>query len=194
MTDTKDNSSLPLLFAITGSILAVAVGGWFFLGQQEPVTPTGQTSPVVNQSSLSPEATVEVAPPQASDPDVTLAEVASAVEVVDVPAAGIDAELRKARLAAEADILVVPAAQSALHYYGRILDAEGREEAILWGAGQLIHDHEPLLVIEINAGALRKQGSSPAEVFDWLHGANYVWEVITGTATDPQYDILAKPR
>lgn len=126
--DAKDNSSLPLLFAITGSILVVAVGGWFFLGQEDPVTSASETSSSIDQSSLSPATSGEVAMPEEADSVATLGAAAPAVEVVDAPATGIDAELRKARLAAEADILVVPAAQSALHYYGRILDAEPDHE------------------------------------------------------------------
>ncbi len=41
MTEVKDNSSLPLLLSITGAVVVVAIGGWFFLNQ-EPVdaTPT----------------------------------------------------------------------------------------------------------------------------------------------------------
>lgn len=117
--DTKDNSSLPLLLAITGSILVVAVGGWFFLGQQESAAPASVISAVATQPPLSPEA---------DDSETVAPKAASAVEVVDAPAAGIDGELRKARLAAEADILIVPASQSALYYYGRILDAEPDHE------------------------------------------------------------------
>lgn len=126
--DTKDNSSLPLLLAITGSILVVAVGGWFFLGQQESAVPASVTSPVATQPAFSPEAAGDIERPAAADAETTTPETASAVEVIDAPATGIDGELRKARLAAEADILVVPASQSALYYYGRILDAEPDHE------------------------------------------------------------------
>lgn len=131
MTDAKDNSSLPLLFAISGTILAVAVGGWFFLEQKDQAEAAASSPPVVTQSSMAPAVLDETAPPGetedvAAEPEV--AEVARAVEVVDAPTTGVDAELRKARLAADADILVVPAAQSALHYYGRILDVDPRHE------------------------------------------------------------------
>jgi len=137
--DTKQNSSLPLLFAITGSILVVAVGGWFFLGYQEPVAPTSPSATLLSDSSPAPVASEMAAPD---------AETAAAVEIVDAPTAGIDAELRKARLAAEADILVVPASQSALYYYGRILDVEPDHEianaemdAMLARVAQTVTEH-----------------------------------------------------
>ncbi len=129
MTDAKDNSSLPLLLGITGSILVVAVGGWFFLEQgDEPVATTTPPPPVAAPSSESQEPAIEVEVAEEIEPAETAPEAVPVIEVVDAPATGIDAELRKARLAAEADILVVPAAQSALYYYGRILDAEPDHE------------------------------------------------------------------
>jgi TonB family protein len=145
--DTKDNSSLPLLLAITGSILVVAVGGWFFLGQQDSAAPTSE-SPAATQPSFSPEAAGEITRPVATVSETATPEVSTAVEVFDAPAAGVDAELRKARLAAEADILVVPAGQSALYYYGRILDIEPDHEianaemdAMLARAAQAVTEH-----------------------------------------------------
>jgi len=124
MTDAKDNSSLPLLFAISGTILVVAVGGWFFLEQEEPAPMVSQRESLVTQSALS--AAIDDAEPGQDEPDTTLAEAGArpAAEIIDAPLTTADTELRKARLAADADILVVPAAQSALHYYGRILDAD----------------------------------------------------------------------
>ncbi|MDJ0906202.1 MAG: TonB family protein [Woeseiaceae bacterium] len=129
MTDAKDNSSLPLLLGITGSILLVAVGGWFFLEQgDEPVATATPPPPAAAQSSVPQEPATDVDVQEADEPAETAPEATPAIEVVDAPTTGIDAELRKARLAAEADILVVPAAQSALYYYGRILDAEPDNE------------------------------------------------------------------
>ena len=109
MTEVKDSSSLPLLLAMTGAVVAVAVGGWFFLYQDSGVDPAAtvieQPLPVVDA--------VE-GDPVADD----------AAATVEPPALDVDAELRKARLAADADILVFPATQSALFYYGRVLQAE----------------------------------------------------------------------
>ena len=123
MTERKDNSSLPLLLSITGAVLVVAVGGWFYLGQEEAAPPQPAPAPI----------TAPAEPVAALEEDESLDYIESAddeelpVDVVATPVAGsspdTDAELRKARLAADADILVLPVEQSALHYYGRVLDA-----------------------------------------------------------------------
>lgn len=111
MTEVKDNSSLPLLLSITGAVLAVAVGGWFLLNSD-----TGEVAP-----SAAPEATVagETVPAAETDAESEAEPAVASETLVD-----IDAELRKARLAADADILVFPATQSALYYYGRVLQAD----------------------------------------------------------------------
>jgi len=124
MTDVKDNSSLPLLFAITGAILLVAVGGWFFLEQQESVPATTQSSPPVEPPASAITNTVDAPLPGPQTLVESEPEVEPVVEQTDTALTGADAELRLARLAADADILVLPAEQSALHYYGRILDAD----------------------------------------------------------------------
>lgn len=109
MTEVKDNSSLPLLLSITGAVLAVAVGGWFLLNSD-----SGEVAPPAAVEATAAEETVPAAEAEA--------EIEPAVDsdtLVD-----IDAELRKARLAADADILIFPATQSALYYYGRVLQAD----------------------------------------------------------------------
>jgi len=124
MTDAKDNSSLPLLLGISGTILVVAVGGWFFLEQEEPVPPSAQSASIAAQPEIGLAAIDNTTEPGEPETAVVEPAAAPAIEVLDAPTTGVDAELRKARLAADADILVMPAAQSALHYYGRILDAD----------------------------------------------------------------------
>ena len=52
MTEAKDNSSLPLLLSITGAVLVVAIGGWFFLDQE----PSAATAPQ-SRSIVEPDAT-----------------------------------------------------------------------------------------------------------------------------------------
>ncbi len=136
MTEAKDNSSLPLLLSITGAVLVVAIGGWFFLDQEPSAVTAPQSSSIVE-----PGATTVVsddvisaaeAPPEAAEttgedaPELDLA----VTETEEAPT-GADAELRKARLAADADILVFPPAQSALHYYGRVLDADPQNEVAI---------------------------------------------------------------
>lgn len=110
MTEVKDSSSLPLLLVITGAVLAVAIGGWFFLYQD-----TAGENPD--------EAAIRAATPAAvTEPVDTPEETDGKLEEPAAP--DVDAELRKARLAADADILVFPATQSAFYYYGRVLEAD----------------------------------------------------------------------
>lgn len=146
MTDAKDNSSLPLLFAISGTILVVAVGGWFFLEQGEPEPIVSQRGSLVTQSALPAE--VDDAEQAQDETDTVEQEAQPAAQVIDAPLTAADAELRKARLAADADILVTPAAQSAVHYYGRILDidpehafANAELDAVLARVAQTVTQH-----------------------------------------------------
>lgn len=118
MTDAKDNSSLPLLLSITGAVLVVAGGGWYLLNQDPTVTAAPDFAAA---------AVTEIAAPA---PDATEAgTIAPAAEITVAP--DVDAELRKARLAADADILILPASQSALYYYGRVLDVDPQHAVAL---------------------------------------------------------------
>lgn len=115
MTDVKDNSSLPLLLAISGAVLLVAVGGWYLLEQDTPSTAEFSDNPVAAPSTepdVSPEFETAAAPGPASDN--------SAKPVPTAKTSDIDAELIKARLAAEADILIFPVEHSALRYYANV--------------------------------------------------------------------------
>lgn len=119
MTDVKDNSSLPLLLAITGAVLAVVVGGWFFLIQQTRAPDT--------DSAAAGNAVTGIEDISTEDPETgagPTAGVATPVDTFEEASTNIDVELRKARLAADAEIFVLPASQSALYYYGRILRAD----------------------------------------------------------------------
>ncbi|MDH3439151.1 MAG: energy transducer TonB [Gammaproteobacteria bacterium] len=118
MSESTNNSSLPLLLSITGAVVIVAVGGWFYLEQEESTrTAPAQTDPVepiVEASETMP------------DSDEVVADAPAAEEPVNT--VDVEAELSKARLAAGADILVFPAGQSALHYYGEVLAADPEHE------------------------------------------------------------------
>ena len=118
MTGNTDNSSLPLLLSITGAVVLVAGGGWFYLEQADaPRAETEQPAPpplAIDEATS--EETVTEEPGEAAEESVA--------EVKDEDTTDIDAELSKARLAAGADILIFPAEQSALHYYGLVLAAD----------------------------------------------------------------------
>ena len=114
MKEVKDNSSLPLLLTITGAVLVVVAGGWFFLGQEPGDSESSPEDAAVTEAAPTPDGAV-VDPTTDAKLDVQPAEQADA---------NVDVELRKARLAADAEIFVLPANQSALYYYGRVLKAK----------------------------------------------------------------------
>lgn len=76
------------------------------------------------------------------------------------------------------------------------IDVEGYELNVLRGAEQTISKFRPKMAIEINEGALRRQGTSQIEVFEWLNSHAYQWWPLVPPNLEqelPQYDILAKP-
>jgi TonB family protein len=119
MTEMKENSSLPLLLAITGAVLAVVVGGWFFLAQQSR---SPDTDPATADNAVT--SIEEFALEEMETRPGPAIGAAAPVEAFEEVATNVDVELRKARLAAGAEIFVLPASQSALYYYGRILRAD----------------------------------------------------------------------
>ena len=151
MTESKDNSSLPLLLSMTGAILLVAVGGWFYLDQDTTPTGGGDRAATATRSAgvVSPApASAEESTSDEETPAPTAAAPAPVQEKAPPPATGIETELRMARMAADADILVYPEDQSALHYYGLVLAAEPSNavaiaelDAILAKVAQTVAQH-----------------------------------------------------
>jgi FkbM family methyltransferase len=76
------------------------------------------------------------------------------------------------------------------------LDIEGCEVAALRGAKETIAKNRPVIIAEVNAGALARQGYDPQDLFSFLGAYGYKWTIMQpGCAPDsPQYDILALPR
>lgn len=70
------------------------------------------------------------------------------------------------------------------------IDAEGMELGILRGAEETVKRCRPVLVMEINSGALERQGTSAYDIFVWLESMGYRVEGNTG---GPQYDIFCFP-
>ncbi len=150
MTETKDNSSLPLLLSITGAVVAVAVGGWFLLNHQSDPPDTNAVvrveSPVGNTADTTAD-TGDTAVDSPSESEDVESDATSSSEADD-DQLRIDTELRKARLAAGADILILPATQSAFFYYSRVLSidpqhaiAHAELDAILAAVAQDITQH-----------------------------------------------------
>ena len=129
-----------MLLGITGAVVVVAVGGWFYLEQTDAPAVEAAQPPAAFESLAEAAApkTEEVAP---DEPVET--QVATVEDQFD-----IDAELRKAQLAAGADILVFPEDQSALYYYGLVLAvqpdhelANAELESVLANVARTVDEH-----------------------------------------------------
>jgi FkbM family methyltransferase len=75
------------------------------------------------------------------------------------------------------------------------IDAEGFEIDILKGAKQTIDTNRPILVIEVNKGALERNGANEAKLFELLKELKYNCEnIYKGQKMEgDQYDIICKP-
>lgn len=75
------------------------------------------------------------------------------------------------------------------------LDVQGWETDALIGASKTLRDQHPILMIEVNSGALANQGSSVQDLLDVLRVNRYVYTICQPDCAihDPQFDILAIP-
>ena len=73
------------------------------------------------------------------------------------------------------------------------LDVEGYELKALKGGERLIDAYRPIMWIEMNEGALEKQGASAREIFTFLLGYGYEIKSYPENG-GPQYDILCLPK
>lgn len=76
------------------------------------------------------------------------------------------------------------------------MDCEGMELKALKGAEKTIAKFRPVMLLEINRGALEKQGTSADEVFAWLTSNGYNYRNIYDNQgiTDPQLDVICLPK
>ncbi len=74
------------------------------------------------------------------------------------------------------------------------VDIEGYEVKMLRGAEKLIRKYRPVILMEVNDGALRLQGTNPDVVWRTLMQYGYTVRVAEGEINTPMYDILAKPK
>ena len=97
ITESKEYSSLPLVLTISGVFLLSAAGGWLLLDRDttEPIADDAITPAILTEDAGNDTAPID-----------------------------IGSELRKARLAADADFLASPPEQSALYFYGRVIEAD----------------------------------------------------------------------
>ncbi len=75
------------------------------------------------------------------------------------------------------------------------IDVEGCELKVLNGAEKTIVKHKPVMVIEVNEPALKRQGNTAQELADWILGHGYEFEFIEkDVKPDTEiYNILCKP-
>ncbi len=76
------------------------------------------------------------------------------------------------------------------------IDVEGCELKVLKGASKTIEKSKPIMVIEINEPALKRQGDTAQQVADWILGHGYEFEFIEKdvTLSTEIYNVLATPR
>lgn len=76
------------------------------------------------------------------------------------------------------------------------MDCEGMELRALKGAEKTIANFRPTMLLEINRGALERQGTSADEVFAWLNEHGYTYRNIYAEQglEDDQLDILCLPK
>lgn len=73
------------------------------------------------------------------------------------------------------------------------LDVEGFEPDAIAGARETLIHHAPIIVLEVNSGALARYGWTPSMLLDFIAGLDYDFNPITGQFGGPQYDLLCLP-
>lgn len=75
------------------------------------------------------------------------------------------------------------------------IDVEGYEPKVLRGAADTIARSRPVMLVEVNAGALERAGSSRDELLKMLSDLEYRAKIIDNRIKwdDPQYDVICYP-
>lgn len=77
------------------------------------------------------------------------------------------------------------------------IDVEGYEPKVLIGGQSQIHRFRPVILLEMNAGALARYGADYRTIFAWLDSHGYAWRSFAQDCdlmSEPQYDLLATPK
>lgn len=76
------------------------------------------------------------------------------------------------------------------------IDIEGFETRALRGAVKTIADHKPVMLIEVNAGALERAGTSSNELCGLVDSLGYNASIVDPRQlwSDPQFDVICTPR
>ncbi len=72
------------------------------------------------------------------------------------------------------------------------VDVQGAEMRVLQGAAAMIANCRPVMLLEVDHGALMKFGSSPGSVLDWLERQGYAFNELTrsGITRFPRSEII----
>lgn len=75
------------------------------------------------------------------------------------------------------------------------MDVEGFEVKVLIGASKCLHEDRPSLLIEVNPGALAKQGDKEQDIYDILTHHKYQYSICQPECSkgSEQYDLLCIP-
>ena len=75
------------------------------------------------------------------------------------------------------------------------LDCEGFEVSAFDGLRVTIFNEQPAILIEMNEGALQRQGKDPSDIYERLKYMGYTWRNIYAEqrCEGPQYDIICIP-
>lgn len=157
MTIDQENSSLPLLLALSGAVLLVALGGWYLLDEEPALPLPPMTAPETSASAPAAVADSDTSesgdvPPPAGETGIDEQELpvddTATAAATDESGFDIESEMLKAQLAADAEIYLSPVEQSALFYYGNVLDADpgnavanAELDAVLAAVSQTVSTH-----------------------------------------------------
>lgn len=77
-----------------------------------------------------------------------------------------------------------------------IIDTEGHELNILMGARETIYRHQPTIILEMNEGALKRNGYDYKDVISWIEGQRYNHEILQPELKSdaPLYDLICRPK
>lgn len=75
------------------------------------------------------------------------------------------------------------------------IDVEGCESEVLTGAEELVRKHRPIIMLEVNNGALARRGHSYMDIFDFMNRHSYGSRFLppTNTWESAQSDVIFTP-
>lgn len=129
---------------------------------------------------------------------VALGEADNKVECAEVPGNAGSAYVAVGAACPESFQALMFALDKYTHSFGRVsvvkLDVEGWEVRALLGAHELIAEHRPVLVVEVNSGTLQRQGTTDRKLVQTVESFGYVWHSAVGEPWSVLWDLIAVPK